>query len=240
MSERRNGGSEQSPADFVSRWSRRKHAARSNRLPDADATAGPVNESAGTTPASGREAMPVTQPEPEPIPDLGSLTEQSDYRRFMQSDINADLRRLALRKLFKAPVFGIRDGLDDYDEDFTTFEALGNVVTSDMRFHQQRLEKLAAQESGQPEAASSETITLQTGEAPSDVDASNDAGEPAHDTKADPGASGPEAIAQPAWETVPLKPADPLEPPPPVLAANRYAQTVRAVDDAPSPDPKES
>ena len=36
-------------------------------------------------------------------------------------------------------VFNVRDGLDDYDEDFTSFEALGDIVTSDMK-HQAEME----------------------------------------------------------------------------------------------------
>ncbi|MCZ6732230.1 MAG: hypothetical protein O7B27_06725, partial [Gammaproteobacteria bacterium] len=49
----------------------------------------------------------------------------------------------------------IRDGLDDYDEDFTVFEPLGDTITADMRHQmerekekeEQRLAKLADDES---------------------------------------------------------------------------------------------
>jgi len=43
------------------------------------------------------------------------------------------LRRSALRRLFGLPRFNVCDGLDDYAQDFTSFEPLGNLVTYEMR-----------------------------------------------------------------------------------------------------------
>ena len=45
---------------------------------------------------------------------------------------------MALRKLFQTAKFNVRDGLDDYDEDFRDFAALGDILTVDMK-HQQEL-----------------------------------------------------------------------------------------------------
>jgi hypothetical protein len=59
----------------------------------------------------------------------------------MSSGVSDDLRNLALRKLFKAPVFNIRDGLDEYDEDYTYFEKLGDIVTCDMKHQIEMQEK---------------------------------------------------------------------------------------------------
>ena len=39
--------------------------------------------------------------------------------------VSESLRRLALRKLFHGADFNIRDGLDDYDGDYTSFVKLG-------------------------------------------------------------------------------------------------------------------
>jgi hypothetical protein len=52
--------------------------------------------------------------------------------------------RLALRALFRRPEFSVRDGLDDYDEDFTSFQLMGDLVTHDMR----RMAERATRESG--------------------------------------------------------------------------------------------
>jgi len=53
------------------------------------------------------------------LPDVATLEEGSDYRAFMSEGVPDKLRRLALRKLWASnPLFGFRDGLNDYDEDF--------------------------------------------------------------------------------------------------------------------------
>jgi hypothetical protein len=67
------------------------------------------------------------------MPDIDTLAEDSDFTGFMSPGVSDELRNLALRKLFHAPVFNIRDGLDEYDEDYTTFEKLGDIVTCDMK-----------------------------------------------------------------------------------------------------------
>ena len=72
----------------------------------------------------------------EPVEEL---TENSDFSKFMSPGVSDELRNLALRKMFQAPSFNIRDGLDEYDEDYTSFEKLGDIVTADMR-HQMEME----------------------------------------------------------------------------------------------------
>ncbi len=84
---------------------------------------------------------------PTIVPPIDSLDEDSDIKGFMSPNIGENLRRSALRKFFHLPKFNRRDGLDDYDEDFQTFQHLGNVLTSDMRYH---LERLAEQKTGSP------------------------------------------------------------------------------------------
>ena len=74
----------------------------------------------------------------EDMPDIDSLTESSDYSAFMSPGVSEGLRKLALRKLFSSAGFNVRDGLDDYDDDFRNFAALGDIITSDMK-HQMEL-----------------------------------------------------------------------------------------------------
>jgi len=53
------------------------------------------------------------------LPDINTLKEESDFSVFMSDGVPDKLRRLALRKLWASnPFFGLRDGLNDYDEDF--------------------------------------------------------------------------------------------------------------------------
>ena len=117
----------------LSRWSRRKL--------EADQLTQAVEESTSPDaqtdlPAVDAEAVGVVEKSvltDADMPAIESLNEDSDFSGFMSSGVSDELRNLALRKLFKAPVFNIRDGLDEYDEDYTYFEKLGDIVTCDMK-----------------------------------------------------------------------------------------------------------
>ena len=93
---------------------------------------------------------------PVELPPIESLDDDSDYSMFMFPEVDEGLKKIALRKLFKAPFFNVVDGLNDYDEDFTTFEALGDIVTSDMKFHEER--KKAEQALEQQQSVESENV----------------------------------------------------------------------------------
>ena len=95
------------------RWSRRKQEAAQEMR--AEERAAPIDIE-----ASSDAAVPIeTEAESSPaltdddMPPIESLDENSDYSAFMSEGVSDELRNLALRKLFKAPVFNIRDGLDE-------------------------------------------------------------------------------------------------------------------------------
>ena len=75
------------------------------------------------------------------MPSIETLNADSDYSGFLNKGVSPELRRKALQHLFRMPKFNIRDGLNDYDEDYTYFEPLGDTVTSDMRWHAARKER---------------------------------------------------------------------------------------------------
>jgi len=128
-----------SDVSFVSRWSRLKHEAAR----DAETTAG-ENIKSNNTAAENIEheihrdtsTRILTD---EDMPELESLTPDSVYADFLSPGVSEKLRKLALRKLFHGEAFNIRDGLDEYDGDYTQFEKLGDIMTSDMQ-HQLELE----------------------------------------------------------------------------------------------------
>jgi hypothetical protein len=153
MSENRQGEQE----DFLTRWSRRKTLSRQGEeLPEpADDTGG---EQQDASPAAQEPAVVPEDLSPEPaaeeagvpeeaapeLPPLESLDQDSDYSAFLGDGVPADLKQKALRKLFHSPKFNIRDGLDDYDWDFSNPEPLGDIITAEMRYRVQReLERLA-------------------------------------------------------------------------------------------------
>jgi hypothetical protein len=168
MSENPHDGQE----GFLTRWSRRKALSRSGEelpepAPDSDAepqepgdagtAASTVAEEAVPEPVEGEEGLPVEDP-PE-LPPLESLDENSDYSAFLGKGVPPDLKQKALQKLFHSPKFNVRDGLDDYDWDFTNPEPLGNIITAEMRYRVEReLERLAGLDEDEENAEDSPTV----------------------------------------------------------------------------------
>ena len=111
---------------FYRRWSRRKQADREQNLQ-------------GPPEAIADPEQPQPQKSDADMLPIESLGEDSEYGEFLSPNVSDKLRKLALRKLFNLPQFALRDGLDDYDEDYTTFEVLGDVLTADRR-HQMEME----------------------------------------------------------------------------------------------------
>ena len=123
---------------FYSRWSKRKAQQCSSQQAENQAELSKELNSSLQT-AADTQACPVLDEEKvllcdKDMPDLDSLDEDSDYSGFLSPGVSEELRKLALRKLFQGQGFNLCDGLDDYDEEFTSFEKLGDIVTADMRF----------------------------------------------------------------------------------------------------------
>lgn len=126
--------------DFVTRWSRRKK----DSVVTADPADKAIEQPSGAEPEGAADPPVLTDADMPPIEDLD---EDSDFSPFLSSGVSGKLRAAALRKLFRSAKFNICDGLDDYAEDYTKFEPLGDVITADMRHHMERaLEKLAPDE----------------------------------------------------------------------------------------------
>lgn len=115
--------------DFLVRWARRKDAARQRRgAPEAEEPAA----SPAAAPESASSADETADTELlESLPDIDSLTLESDFTQFLQCGVPEALRRKALRRLWRLdPVFANLDGLNNYDEDYTK---LGKVVMPELR-----------------------------------------------------------------------------------------------------------
>lgn len=139
------------------RWSRRKLEARRG---ESEPIPVPVSDE-----PSPRELTDVD------MPALETLDENADVSMFFSRKVSPELRRLALRKLFRSSKFNICDGLDDYDGDYTQFAALGETVTADMR-HMMEVAARHTRDSAEtgPETGSEEGIDEATGDTPSDAD----------------------------------------------------------------------
>jgi hypothetical protein len=131
--------------DFLRRWSRRKRRARNGPAPEPAPTAARER----SQPVESRVLTDADMPPVE------SLEADASVAEFFSPGVSEALRKAALRRVFRSARFNVLDGLEDYDEDFRSFEALGDVVTADLRH---RLEQAARRGEAQAEASEPEAI----------------------------------------------------------------------------------
>ena len=120
---------------FLYRWSERKLALRDGTAIDdgnpAEEAARQQDSIATDDTAFGPQpATTLTDVDMPPVEDLDA---ESDYSSFLSQGVSESLRNQALKKLFFCGRFNVVDGLDDYAEDFTRFESLGDIITAEMR-----------------------------------------------------------------------------------------------------------
>lgn len=180
-----------SEGDFLSRWSRRKHAARRGEaVPDPMQPVVPAPDKSipGQAP-SGLQGSPASIPDPPSVPRLGgdasatlppveSLTPESDFAPFMQPNVDGALRRTALKTLFQDPRFNVMDGLDVYIDDYTKPDPLPEGWLEKMNqvahlgHHQPPTDPAAAAAEGADGAASgvsAESSAIASPESPADT-----------------------------------------------------------------------
>lgn len=88
------------------------------------------NESSPPDPGPDQKAAGETAQRPD-LPDPETLTYESDFSGFLKEGVSEEVRRLALRKLWRSnPVLANLDGLNDYDEDFRKEAILGKLKTA--------------------------------------------------------------------------------------------------------------
>lgn len=124
---------------FLSRWSQRKLEQQSTSPSEVQPLSQPeidpcevgavVPDDLADDPI-GEEACVLTD---EDMPALETLHEGSDFSQFFSNGVSDELRDLALQRLFRLPEFNLRDGLNDYDEDFSRMTALSEAVVSQLR-----------------------------------------------------------------------------------------------------------
>lgn len=128
---------------FLGRWSQRKQALRTGQAvdepsppsvrpePSGAAQGQPAAGAVASSPAGLRQARPQqaeaatgvsaeAPPPPPTLQDVQRLTPQSDFKRFVATDVDPEVRHAAMRKLFSDPHFNVMDGLDIYIDDYNT------------------------------------------------------------------------------------------------------------------------
>jgi hypothetical protein len=152
---------------FLSRWARLKRESREAPPPAPAPEVAPEGE----TPAAGEGAdvregeaeKAAVEAEPLELPPLDSLTGESDFSPFMRAGVDPELRRLALRKMWRNPKYNVVDSLDPYRADFKAFTALGDIVTADMKYHAERLLREQLERAAEAAEAPEEDATAAEG-----------------------------------------------------------------------------
>jgi hypothetical protein len=121
------------PAGFLSRWSRRKADVRQGRpateppqpaptaaAPRQAALAPNTGAAAGAAPVvrAVDAAAPAAKPAPT-LADVQQLTPESDYTGFMARGVTPDVKNAAMKKLFTDPHFNVMDRMDVYIDDYS-------------------------------------------------------------------------------------------------------------------------
>ena len=118
---------------FASRWSRRKKEVANEAVVEdtPEIQEEPVIDEATLAEQRLEKVNALTDKD---MPDIETLNENSDFSGFMSTGVSEALRKMALQKLFHGKSYNVRDGLDEYDDDYTSFEKLDpKVITCDMK-----------------------------------------------------------------------------------------------------------
>lgn len=155
---------------FLRRWSRRKID---------DSTEEPVPPEADTPDDAAAVAPEQSETETAEIvadlPDIDTLHKDSDFTGFLRDGVPEELKRLALRKLWRSdPVLANLDGLNDYDEDFGAILKSGAEYMQRLADAGEKFTRPGAEEKSETEPAgevTEEPVDLLADEVETDIDA---------------------------------------------------------------------
>jgi hypothetical protein len=183
---------------FLQRWSRRKAATRTapkapnperemaSEAAELPETAEPRDPAAPTGPRAPDDRDAAV--DLEALPDIDSLTYESDFTAFMRKGVPPELRKRALQRLWRSnSTLANLDGLVEYGDDYTKIGTAKQVVRTAYQVGRGMLERIEPQAPGEP--------------APPGAPLTADAARPP--TQTEPGvpeaaAPGPDRLAAPA------------------------------------------
>ncbi|QJQ99086.1 DUF3306 domain-containing protein [Halomonas sp. PGE1] len=135
----------------LERWSRRKRGLEAEPAASAEAVPPPHEAAAASDePDAPPPLLDDTLPDPE------SLPPGSEVSRYLQEGVSQALRRRALRRLWQADHYQVRDGLDDYDGDYSQLEPMTREVAERLRHWSRRVNEALEPEEAIEEAAPDE------------------------------------------------------------------------------------
>jgi hypothetical protein len=155
----------------LERWSRRKRGVESDvesgsleapREPELTPGAEDA-EVLGESMPDDAEAPPPPGSLDDQLPDPASLEAGSDFSVFLQQGVSQGLKRRALRRLWHTGNYNVRDGLDDYDGDYSQLQPLAREAAQRLRHWSRQLgdrleERLEEAEAGRTDAGSAPPV----------------------------------------------------------------------------------
>ena len=148
------------PAGFLSRWSRRKVDVREgrpleepkpkpvpsiaggslpaitpNQVPSAGAAVVPAAHAADQAASGTTASEPADEQAAQPTPTLADaqqLTSESDFTGFMARGVAPDVKNAAMKKLFADPHFNVMDRMDIYIDDYSQPDPLPMAMLRQM------------------------------------------------------------------------------------------------------------
>lgn len=130
-------------SSFISRWSKRKleEASSEGHDPNDDLNANErsdlervqteatyLNSDEGSMEEADVEEANVTDTAAEE-----SKPEEMSIANLLVSEASESVKKAALRKLFLSEEFNVRDGLDDYDDDYSNLKSMSEGVAETLR-----------------------------------------------------------------------------------------------------------
>ena len=133
-------------AGFLGRWSRRKTDVLKGKPleePVAAPAVAPRPDTVQRVAQGGSKAPAGLQPvdteqgaePPKPLlslKDVEQLTNESDFKPFMASDVGPEVRNAAMKKLFADPHYNVMDGLDIYIDDYSKSDPIPESMLRQM------------------------------------------------------------------------------------------------------------
>ena len=125
---------------FLSRWSKRKLEESSQHdeeiTPIAETEQSEDNVTALSNADESSDALNID--EDSQAPDITASvetekTEEMSVAQLLVSEASESVKKAALRKMFLSEEFNVRDGLDDYDDDYSNLKSLSQDVAETLR-----------------------------------------------------------------------------------------------------------
>ena len=129
---------DETPAGFLSRWSRRKAEVRQNVALDeiSEKSLAPPTKLVGSLDQEGDQKTHLdsaAQQKPAPsMADVQSLTKDSDYTQFMAGEVAPEVKNAAMKKLFTDPHFNVMDRMDVYIDDYGQSDPIPQAMLRQM------------------------------------------------------------------------------------------------------------